>query len=178
MSGKTVVFFPEGACGPTNNCVGIGDVLRAHGHRVVFIIEESFAGTLEAAGFEERLMRLGPPPEEPEVPGQFWKDFIRDTAPVFRTPTIDQLESFIQPTCEALVDGSRFVDPRLEEIIAELQPDVIVEDNVVAFAALPASGVPWVRIVSCNPLEVRDSDDRTRVLGAAAGRSLAVGRLP
>ena len=158
MSGKTVVFFPEGAYGPTNNCVGIGDVLRAHGHRVVFIIEESFAGTLEARGFEERLMRLGPPPEEPEVPGQFWKDFIRDTAPVFRTPTIDQLESFIQPTYEALVDGSRFVNPRLEEIIAELQPDVIVEDNVVAFAALPASGVPWVRIVSCNPLEVRDSE--------------------
>ena len=91
MSGKTVVFFPEGAYGPTNNCVGIGDVLRARGHRVVFIVEESFAGTLEARGFEERLMRLGPPPEEPEVPGQFWKDFIRDTAPVFRTPTIEQL---------------------------------------------------------------------------------------
>ena len=29
------------------------------GHRVVFIVEESFAGRLEAQGFEERLMRLG-----------------------------------------------------------------------------------------------------------------------
>ena len=29
-------------------------------------------------------MRLTPPPEVEEVPGQFWKDFIRDTAPVFR----------------------------------------------------------------------------------------------
>ena len=83
---RTIVFFPEGAFGPTNNCVGIGSVLRERGHRVVFIVEESFAGTLEAKGFEERLMRLGPPPEVPEVPGQFWKDFIRDTAPVFRTP--------------------------------------------------------------------------------------------
>src|SRR5882757_10378743 len=85
---KTIIFFPEGAFGPTNNCVGIGDVLRRRGHRVVFIVEESFAGTLEAQGFEERLMRLSPPPAEPEVPGQFWIDFIRDTAPVFRTPTI------------------------------------------------------------------------------------------
>jgi UDP:flavonoid glycosyltransferase YjiC (YdhE family) len=75
--------LPRGAYGPTNNCVGIGDVLRRRGHRVVFIIEESFAGTLEAQGFEERLMRLAPPPETPEVPGQFWKDFIRETAPVF-----------------------------------------------------------------------------------------------
>ena len=56
---RTIVFFPEGAFGPTNNCVGIGEVLRERGHRVVFIIEESFAGTLEARGFEERLMRLG-----------------------------------------------------------------------------------------------------------------------
>ena len=37
-------------------------------------------------------MRLGPPPEVEEAPGQFWKDFIRDTAPVFRQPTIEQLE--------------------------------------------------------------------------------------
>ena len=82
----TVVFFPEGAHGPTNNCAGIGAVLRERGHRVVFIVEESFAGTLEARGFEERLMRLGPPPEQEEAPGQFWIDFIRDTAPVFRSP--------------------------------------------------------------------------------------------
>jgi MGT family glycosyltransferase len=153
---STVAFFPEGAFGPTNNCVGIGDVLRRRGHRVAFIIEESFAGGLEAKGFEERLMRLAPPPEEPEVPGQFWKEFIRDTAPVFRRPTIEQLEGFIAPTFEALVDGARYVDERLTEIIDELQPDVIVEDNVVAFPALPASGRPWVRIVSCNPTELRD----------------------
>jgi MGT family glycosyltransferase len=153
---KTIAFFPEGAYGPTNNCVGIGDVLRRRGHRVVFIVEESFAGTLEAQGFEERTMRLSPPPEEPEVPGQFWKDFIRDTAPVFRKPTIEQLGEFIAPTFQALIDGARYVDDRLNEIFGELRPDVIVEDNVVSFPALPASGIPWVRIVSCNPAELKD----------------------
>ena len=154
----TIAFFPEGAYGPTNNCVGIGDVLRRRRHRVVFIVEESFAGTLEAQGFEERLMRLTPPPLEDEVPGQFWKDFIRDTAPVFRQPTIEQLARFIAPTFQALVDGSKYVDARLHEIIGEVDPDVIVEDNVVGFAALPASGRPWARIVSCNPTEIRDPD--------------------
>jgi UDP:flavonoid glycosyltransferase YjiC (YdhE family) len=156
VAGKTVVFFPEGAFGPTNNCVGIGDVLRERGHRVVFIIEESFAGTLEERGFEERLMRLAPPPEEPEEPGQFWKDFIRETAPVFRRSTFEQLEQFMAPTWQALVDGAKYVDDRLREIFEELQPDAIVEDNVVAFPAIPASGIPWVRIVSCNPLELKD----------------------
>jgi len=155
---RTVVFFPEGAFGPTNNCVGIGDVLREKGYDVVFVVEESFAGTLEAKGFEERLIRLAPAPDQPEEPGQFWKDFIRDTAPVFRTSTRDQLEGFIAPTWQALADGARYADDRLVEVFTELEPDVIVEDNVCAFPAIPASGRPWVRIVSCNPLELKDPE--------------------
>jgi MGT family glycosyltransferase len=133
-------------------------VLRRRGHRVVFIVEESFAGTLEAKGFEERTMRLAPPPAEPEEPGQFWKDFIRDTAPVFRKSTFEQLGDFIAPTWQALVDGARYVDDRLAEILGEAHPDVVVEDNVVGFPAILASGLPWVRIVSCNPLEVKDPE--------------------
>jgi MGT family glycosyltransferase len=151
-----VAFFPEGAYGPTNNCVGIGRVLRERGVDVIFVVEESFAGTLEAQGFEEALMRLKPPPEVEEAPGQFWKDFVRDTAPELRKPTIEQLETFILPVWQELVDGARYVDERLHEIFGELEPDVIVEDNVVAFPAVPASGRPWVRIVSCNPLELKD----------------------
>ena len=114
------MFFPEGAYGPTNNCVGIGDVLRRRGHEVVFIVEESFAGTLESKGFAERLMRLTSAPEVEEAPGQFWKDFIRETAPIFRRPTIEQLEGFIRPTWQALCNGAKYVEPRLREILAEL----------------------------------------------------------
>ncbi len=155
---QTIVFFPEGAFGPTNNCVGIGDILRRRGHRVVFIVEESFAGTLEAQGFEERTMRLTPPPETEEAPGQFWKDFIRETAPVFRKSTTEQLGEFIAPTFGALIDGAKYVDAQLLEILGELEPDLVVEDNVVTFPALFASGVPWARIDSCNPLEIKDPD--------------------
>jgi MGT family glycosyltransferase len=154
--GRTIVFFPEGAYGPTNNCVGVGQVLRERGHRVVFIVEESFAGNLEAQGFEERLMRLGPAPEEPEIPGQFWIDFIRDTAPVFRKPTIEQLGEFVAPTFQALIDGAVYAQPRLEAIIDELQPDTIVEDNVVSFPAIMSTAAPWVRLLSCNPAEIKD----------------------
>jgi MGT family glycosyltransferase len=154
----TVVFFPEGAYGPTNNCVGIGQQLLRRGVRVVFVIEESFAGNLAAQGFEERLMRLGPPSATEEAPGQFWKDFIRETAPEFRKPTIEQLASFIVPTFQALVDGSKYVNARIEEIIDELQPDVVCEDNVVSFPALPARARRWVRIASCNPAELFDED--------------------
>src|SRR5262245_24954730 len=79
---RTVLFMPESAYGPTNNCIGIGNVLRERGHRVVFAAERSWAGKLEALGFEEDLVDLAPPPEpdpdgvEPDA-GRLWTEFIR-----------------------------------------------------------------------------------------------------
>ena len=63
MAGRplTVLFMPESAYGPTNNCVGIGNVLRQRGHRVVFAAEASWRGKLEPLGFEEDLVDLSPP---------------------------------------------------------------------------------------------------------------------
>ncbi len=158
----TILFMPESAYGPTNNCIGIGDVLRRRGHRVVFAAEASWSGRLEPLGFVEDLVDLAPPPApDPEGTGtaqdagQFWKDFIRDTAPEFRKPTIEQLATFMVPTWQALIDGAKFCEPQLREIIARNRPDVIVEDNVVTFPALQTAGRPFVRIVSCNPLEIR-----------------------
>ncbi len=158
----TVLFMPESAYGPTNQCVGIGDVLRTRGHRVVFAAEASWKGRLAPLGFEEDLVDLAPPAEPVEGEeldaGAFWKEFIRDTAPEFRKPTVQQLETFMAPTWGALVDGAKYCEPQLREIIARVQPDVIVEDNVVAFPALVTADAPYVRIVSCNPLEVPGAD--------------------
>jgi MGT family glycosyltransferase len=75
---------------------------------------------------------------------------------VFRKSTFEQLGEFMAPTWQALIDGARYVDERLTRIFNELEPDAIVEDNVCAFPAILASGRPWVRIVSCNPLELKD----------------------
>jgi MGT family glycosyltransferase len=156
MSGKTILFWPESAYGPTNNCIGIGNVLKNRGHNVVFAAESSWGGRLEPLGFKEALVDLSPPPENPDAQsaGQFWKDFIRDTAPEFRKPTVDQLSTFIGPTRQALIDGAIYCEPRLKEIIKQHKPDVIIEDNVVCFPATVTAGVPFVRIVSCNPLEI------------------------
>ena len=162
----TVLFMPESAFGPTNNCIGIGDVLRRRGHRVVFAAEASWKGRLEPLGFEEDLVDLSAPREQGE-PGQqgedaaqdagaFWKEFIASTAPEFRKPTIEQLDTWIKPVWAELISGARYCQEQLAEIVARTRPDVIVEDNVISFPALLTAGVPFVRIVSCNPLEVAD----------------------
>jgi UDP:flavonoid glycosyltransferase YjiC (YdhE family) len=154
----TIVFMPESAYGPTNNCVGIGKILEQRGHRVVFAAEASWKGKLEPLGFDEDLVDLAPPPEgdaEPDA-GQFWTDFITETAPEFRKPTIEQLSTFIEPVFASLIDGATYCEPQLRAILDRADPDVIVEDNVNAFPALMTHGAPWVRIMSCNPLEMKD----------------------
>lgn len=156
MTQLTVLFLPESAYGPTNQCIGLGNLLLERGHRVVFASESSWAGKLEPFGFVERLVDLAEPDPDAteEDAGQFWTDFIAETAPEFRKSTTEQLETFVKPTYQALIDGAKYAEPQLRAIIAEERPDVIVEDNVVLFPALTTSGAPFVRIVSCNPLEV------------------------
>ncbi len=177
----TVLFMPESAYGPTNQCVGLGDVLRRRGHRVVFAAEASWRGKLEALGFEEDLVDLAAPPEPvldaagravEQDAGQFWKDFIRDTAPEFRGPTVEQIDTFVRPTFGALVEGAMYCEPQLREIVARTAPDVVVLDNVVTFPALTtAPGAAFVRIVSCNPLELPGAGVPPVFSGLPAGDS-------
>jgi MGT family glycosyltransferase len=156
----TILFMPESAYGPTNNCIGIGNVLRQRGHRVVFAAEASWKGRLEPLGFEEDLVDLASAAEagDEQDAGQFWKEFIASTAPEFRKPTIEQLETWIKPVWAELIGGARYCQQQLTEITSRVRPDVIVEDNVVGFPALLTAGVPFVRIVSCNPLEIKSPD--------------------
>ena len=155
----TILFMPESAYGPTNQCIGLGSALVKRGHRVVFAAEASWRGKLLPFGFEEDLVDLAPPSNaENQDAGSFWKEFILQTSPEFRKPTIEQLETFIKPTWQALIDGAIYCEPQLREIIARVKPDVIVEDNVVSFPALLTGKAPFIRIVSCNPLEIKGTD--------------------
>jgi MGT family glycosyltransferase len=169
MSKPTVALFPEpGAWGPTNNLVALGNHLLERGMRVVFVAEESFEGELIARGFEERLMRLAPPPEHEETVGEGWAEFVRETSPEFRKPTIEQLETVTAPIWGEFVTGAEYSHERLTEIFAELQPDLILLDCVASFPAVQLAGCPWARVVSANPLEIKDREIAPVFSGYAA----------
>lgn len=171
---RTFLFMPESAYGPTNNCIGIGHELLKRGHRVVFAAERSWEGKLAALGFEEDLVDLAPPAEPSaddagneagseageaeQDAGAFWKEYIKEVAPEFRKSTAEQLATVTLPIWEELAAGAKYSEPQLKAIIERTKPDVIIEDNVIAFPALVTAGVPFVRIVSCNPLEVPGED--------------------
>jgi MGT family glycosyltransferase len=147
----------------------MADVLRDRGHRIVFVVDESFAGVLEARGFEERLFRMAPPEDESAPAADPWADFIRVTAPEFRKPTIEQIATVTKPIWEALVKGEQYSHERVMGIWDEVRPDVVVTDNVTGYPAVELAGAPWVRAVSCNPLEMRDPDLPPALSGLPTG---------
>ena len=156
---KTIAFFPEpGAWGPTNNCVAIANVLAERGHRIVFVVDESFEGELIKRGFEERMMRMAAPEEDADPTADPWAEFIRVTAPEFAKPTIEQIETVTKPIWEALVAGERYSHERIMAIWDDIRPDVVCTDNVTGYPSVELAGAPWVRFVSANPLEMRDPD--------------------
>ena len=76
------------------------------------------------------------------------------------------------PEGENLVVEARWAEMRYERFpalaaeLVRLQPDVIVEDNVPCFPAVVTAGAPWVRIVSCNPCELKDAAVPPEKLGS------------
>lgn len=152
----TFLFLPESAYGPTNNCIGVGKELVRRGHRVVFASESSWTGQLSPHGFVEDLVDLEPPAEDEaeQDAGAFWKNYIQEISPEFLKSTEEQLTTVSRPILEALIEGVKYSAPALREVVERNQPDVTILDNVLTFPALMTSPAKYVRVVSCNPLEV------------------------
>ncbi|CAG2121577.1 unnamed protein product, partial [Medioppia subpectinata] len=47
----TILFAPVESVGHVNPCIGLGEVLLSRGHKVVFAVDQSFAGKLSPFGY-------------------------------------------------------------------------------------------------------------------------------
>lgn len=148
---KVIAFFPEASYGAALNCVGIAQQLRRMGARPVFICHPGFRGVFSEYGFPEYQL-------EPEGNGHAteWTDFINRHQDAFRQTPLDQIESYVAPTWEAIVDTAIAAEEPLRLLLAQLRPAVAVLDNVVMFPAIANAGIPWVRVVSCAETELPD----------------------
>ncbi|QRM57361.1 glycosyltransferase [Sinorhizobium sp. BG8] len=150
-SAATIALFPEASYGAALNCVGIAQELRRLGARPVFICHPGFSGVFAEYGFPEYQL-----PDSASGTPTDWTGFIERHQDAFRQSPFEQLDSYIGPTWEAIVDTAIRVEEPLRQLLARLKPDAIVLDNVVTFPAILNAGVPWVRVVSCAETEIAD----------------------
>src|SRR5262245_42962234 len=99
---KIVVFFPEASYGAALNCVGIAQELRRLGAEPVFICHAGFRGVFTAYGFPEYA--IAPAADTAAQDGADWNTFIQRHRDAFRLSPLDQLDSYVAPTWNAIVD--------------------------------------------------------------------------
>ncbi len=163
-----VALFPEASYGAALNCVGIAQELRRAGAEPVFICHPGFGGIFAEYGFTEYQLAEGRPEAATD-----WNDFIERHKDAFAQSALDQIDSYVAPTWEAIVDTAIRAEEPLRQLIARLKPDVIVLDNVVMFPAVATAGVPWVRVVSCAETELPDPLIPPYLSGASADDPVA-----
>jgi MGT family glycosyltransferase len=156
----TVLFIPYACYGPMNQCIGMGDILHRRGHRVVIVIDPTWKGKLSSPGLEEYVIEIdnSASKDAEQRPGEYWANYVRDALPKFRQPTYIQVETYIRPTWQAMIEEVKLYNQHLRSVIDHIRPDVIVQDSNLCFPTVATSGVPCVRIVSCNPLEMPGKD--------------------
>ena len=152
---KTIAFFPEAAYGPALNCVGIAQELKRMGHNPVFLCDKGFAGVFAEYGFEEFLVNMSGDMSDEDV-ANYWDDFIAGHLPNFHLSPIDQIETYVAPVWEAIVDSAISAEDDLKTQLEAIKPDLICIDNVIMFPAVVNAGCPWVRIISCSENEITD----------------------
>lgn len=163
----TIALFPEASFGAALNCVGIAQALQARGARAVFICHAGFSGVFADYGFQEYQLPTDDRLSESERQN-YWQAFVKRHLPHFRLDPIDQIETYVAPTWEAIVDTVIKAEAPLSELLPKLRPDAIVLDNVAMFPALANAGCPWVRVVSCAETELPDAAVPPYLSGLAA----------
>lgn len=156
MSGRqnpTVVLFPEASFGSALNCVGIAQELLKVGAEPVFLTLSGFEGVYSDYGFREHLVPPEAPSSEAEVYGH-WQAFLNRHLPHFNLRPDEQIDSYVEPVWKAIFETVRSTEAGLSRLLARIDPDLIVLDNVIMFPAIARQGCPWVRVVSCAETEI------------------------
>ncbi|MEZ1314473.1 glycosyltransferase [Pseudomonas fluorescens] len=169
---KLIALFPEASFGAALNCIGIAQSLRELGARPVFICHEHFQGLFAEYGFDEYPIPQVSPLSAAEHQ-HYWERFIERNIPYFDQTPLAQIDSYVAPAWEAIIDTAIEAEKPLQQLLGRLKPDAIVLDNVVMFPAIANAGCPWVRMVSCAETELPDAAVPPYLSGCLASDSQA-----
>jgi UDP:flavonoid glycosyltransferase YjiC (YdhE family) len=136
---KLIALFPEASFGAALNCIGIAQALRELGARPVFICHAHFQGIFAEYGFAEYPILLDSPLSAAEHQ-HYWERFIERSIPYFDQTPLAQIDSYVAPAWEAIIDTAIEAEKPLQQLLARLKPDAIVLDNVVMFPAIAKAG--------------------------------------
>ena len=154
----TILFAPPDGVGHVNACIGIGEVLRDRGHRIVFAVCDIWKNKLVKYGFEEEICRVAESEDDID-PGTYWAQMFSKGGMFGAKPPMEKMKNFNKLTASGLIKQIQASDRKIKEIVDRVKPDIIVIDGFVWMPSLMNSGIPWVWSVSTNLLSIDHAID-------------------
>ncbi|CAG2100257.1 unnamed protein product [Medioppia subpectinata] len=165
----TVLFAPINYVGPINTSIGLGEVLRDSGHRVVFATTNEWLQRLKSLNFEIELMTE----ESDKVTGDSADANVDEASDLLDNKS--PLEKALRCMSLILRDyhmSAEKDEPSLKRIINAVKPDVIISDHVLTLPSIAGSGIPWIFSHSSNPLSLDFGYEDKRLPPSILGLSI------
>ena len=152
-----VLFIPLGAVGHVNSAIGMTQVLIESGHQVVFFISDQWKGKLSKHGAQEILYPATDDPNSSDIdPAVFWAKDIEALGMMSSISPLDKL--LVKFKNNPHFDENKELDKKIDKLLPEVNPDVIILDQDISLSSVERSGIPWVLVCSTNPLYYMEDD--------------------
>lgn len=151
----TVLVAPLNAVGHVNACLGTTKSLLKRGHRVIILLDTSFAGHTASNGFEEHIYNLAVEnfSEKEGKPGEDWAKGLEKRS-IFGRHSAEEkwlsLKEMLIESKEAMFMVKRY-NEIVKEAIALYSPDLIVIDMPYLMPSIAVSKIPWIHNLSVVP---------------------------
>ena len=152
----TILFVPISAVGHINSSIGIGEILKSRGHRIIFAVDQSFKGMLIRRGFEEEIIEKELTEEERRDPSGYFINLVKRIGLLDDYDALDKLKIMVNSMMKPITKNE---DEIIGKLISKIKPDLIVNDLMFAPAIINC-GIPWISVSSVQILSVID-DPRT-----------------
>ncbi|XP_054153383.1 NDP-glycosyltransferase YjiC-like [Oppia nitens] len=150
MSTKyTIALAPLDAFGHVNACVGLAQTLRDFGHNCVFIVNQNWKNMISGLGFDYQIYIEK---HKTDSKDKFWIEMMRESANILMLSPFEKLRAFEAPGWPPLTENVRLSNDKIKLIIDTIKPDAIITDTFLTIPAVVSAGVPWIDLISCNPL--------------------------
>ena len=159
----TILVAPMFGVGHVNATIGIAECLKERGHRVVYVLDQSFEGQLIKYGFEEEILKEAPKPngqtngnmKAGEEPALMLKKsgLFSGASPIEKLKLMSNQGLFAE-----MLQKKIDTESQQKEIVERVNPDIILIDDFFGLPSLIYSNRPWVIICSGNPLAYLDDD--------------------
>jgi UDP:flavonoid glycosyltransferase YjiC (YdhE family) len=131
--------------GHMNMSLRLSEELLQRGHDVAVICNETFEPIVRSYNLQPLLFV-----EDPELPC-FKYLHLRHLGKSYQKPKSLRIEDEAKVLKDVII-YQQMLDGDYARLIREYEPDVILQDHVLPCPAVIKSGIPWVRLMSCNPL--------------------------